>query len=100
MVAHKDLGDHQIFPPKHLLQIGVGIVLLERLRIFISLCVLVTSIQDLTPREACFIHQQQHLTEKGWETLYSDAVTIRRSLFHAIIRGYLQSLNTLYVEQM
>jgi hypothetical protein len=30
-VAHKDLGgDRQLFPPKHLLQIAVGIVFLER----------------------------------------------------------------------
>jgi hypothetical protein len=55
-VAHKDLGgDRQLFPPKKLLQIAVRIVFLEGMWIFISPCMLVTSIQNPIP---CFIHHQ------------------------------------------
>jgi hypothetical protein len=30
LVAHMDLGDHQLFVPKHLLKTDIGIIFLER----------------------------------------------------------------------
>jgi hypothetical protein len=47
VVAHKDLGgDHQLYPPKHLLQMAARTMFLKRMWVFISPCMLVMSIQN------------------------------------------------------
>jgi hypothetical protein len=92
-VAHKDLrGDRKFFPPKRLLQTAAGIVFPERMWIFVSPCVLVTSIQNPSPCEACFTHQQHSAA------VAICRLTIRQRLLSVLCLERIQQLITVRCE--